>query len=208
MERAIPPIRYSRSSRRQETFTRVPHMYIGTRNNIPPRATTHHVSFDCFGLFSKTSPTPPIHENPLLTGCSPAMVAYLKLVSKEPKPSMMLAGITLSEEEGLQLEEYLDPITLEVIDIPVMLNENIYNLETLLDILNINSIDPLTTYTFTNRDIQPARKFNNSLRELICEITANHNINESIKEDAELAKKNSELAKEDSELTIANCILM
>lgn len=117
-------------------------------------------------------------------GISPALIAYLESFNIEFKPSKILSGITLSAEEEEKIQEFLDPVTYEIIDIPVMLYETIYNLPTVLKILNQNSLEPLTKYRFTSRDIQPARKFNNALYDFVTQIQHNHETQEEFKDNS------------------------
>jgi hypothetical protein len=61
-----------------------------------------------------------------------------------------------SKKKTLHLALFLDPVTHEVMNIPVMLNERVFDLKSLLNILDRSGKDPFTNNAFTQSDIQPA----------------------------------------------------
>jgi hypothetical protein len=63
----------------------------------------------------------------------------------------------------------------------VVLNERLYDLDTLLKILQKDKLDPFTKYEFTLRDIQPARKDAEILQKIIQQIKEAHQQNLSTK---------------------------
>lgn len=75
-------------------------------------------------------------------------------------------NLTNDEEETLSL--FSDPIYLTLMDVPILLNGNRYNLKTLLDLPK--KMDPLANYEFTLRDIQPDRKTNDEIKNAIAAI--------------------------------------
>ena len=95
---------------------------------------------------------------------------YVDNFNDKKSHTATIAAMKLTEEEVKLMEKHLDPITGEVMDIPVMLNEKVYNLLTLQEILARDRKDPFNRVEFTLRDIQPARgieeEINNTLRQI------------------------------------------
>lgn len=83
--------------------------------------------------------------------------AYIESFTSQPLHSDRIKHLQLSEEELKQLEDCFDSILGNVVDIPVRMNDHIYNLSTLEQILHKNCKDPFSNLTFTRRDIQPAQ---------------------------------------------------
>lgn len=126
----------------------------------------------------QNSPLPP--QTNALDDYSPSTKAYLNSFKDKEKNTDVLKGLKLSEQEEQLLRNYCDPISLDVIDIPVILNEHLYDLDTLLEIQKKDKLDPLNRYEFTLRDIQPARKDAESLQKIIQQIKEAHQPNQPI----------------------------
>lgn len=111
---------------------------------------------------------------PSLDDYSPAMKMYLNMFEGKEKNTEKLKGLQLSEDDERSLKNYLDPITFEVINIPVTLNECLYDLDTLLKIYHKDKKDPYNKQEFALRDIQTARRDADALRIIIQEIKEAH----------------------------------
>jgi hypothetical protein len=101
---------------------------------------------------------------------SPSTKAYINSFKDKEKNIDALNGLQLSEDEEKLLENYCDPITADVINIPVILNERLYDLDTLIKIQQRDKLDPYTKYEFTLRDIQPSRKSAEELQKIVLQI--------------------------------------
>lgn len=113
-------------------------------------------------------------QTDILNNYSPSMQAYLNSFQNKEKNTDKLKNISLSNAENELLEAYLDPISNEIINIPVQLNERLYDLDTLLDIQRKNKKDPFNNYEFTLRDIQPARKESQAIQTIVQQIKDHH----------------------------------
>lgn len=81
---------------------------------------------------------------------------YLESLKGKPSISMQIADLNLTSNEKELFNDFIDPISKAYIEIPVLLNENYYNLNSLLDLHE--KIDPVSKEIFTFAEIQPARK--------------------------------------------------
>ena len=142
------------------------------------------------------SPQVTVEEKPNsnLNDYSPATKAYLDSFKDKKKNSDILKGLKLSEEEEKLLEDYCDPITSDVMNIPVILNERTYDLEILLEIQKKDKLDPFNKYEFTFRDIQPARKTTEELQKIVQQIKEFHK-NKQSKEQASLINEPEQIFK-------------
>ena len=96
---------------------------------------------------------------------------YLETLIGTPKYSARLGELTKFEEETL--DKFMDPITSELIDIPVKLNEKLYDLKTLLQLLekgNGQANDPMTRLEFKYNNIHSAFAENNELKDIVAKI--------------------------------------
>lgn len=92
---------------------------------------------------------------------------YIESFNQTIPYSLQIEKLQLNEEEQLKLEPYLDPVTNNFIDIPVRLNEKLYDLSTLIICFHSNKMDPYNKIPFELRDIAPAREINEKIKELI-----------------------------------------
>jgi len=101
---------------------------------------------------------------------SAAMQAYINSFKDKTKNSVLYTNLTVTEAEKKsleQFEDFFDSVSLELIDIPVAVNGNTYDLQTLLDqpaIADGQREEPNTRLTFYLRDIQPARHIANAIQ--------------------------------------------
>ncbi len=65
------------------------------------------------------------------------------------------------------LSLYVDDLSHQLMNIPVMLHERVYDLATLLDILQKDGVDPFTKTRFSKNDIKPARAVLSQMNQLI-----------------------------------------
>jgi hypothetical protein len=120
---------------------------------------------------------PVIKKTNLLDDYSPATKAYIDSFKDKKQNTSRLKKLKLSDNDEKFLEDYLDPITANIINIPVMLNERLYDLDTLLMIQKKDKLDPFNKYEFTLRDIQPNRKAAEFLQKIVQQIKENHKTN-------------------------------
>lgn len=100
-------------------------------------------------------------------------IEYVKLQSQKPKISDRIKSLgDLSAEETEKLRQFEDRISFEYMDIPVMLNEKVYDVAT---IATLNHQDPLTRYHFDYDNITPSRSTLEKFDEVFNEITRQRN---------------------------------
>lgn len=78
-----------------------------------------------------------------------------------------LKKLNLTQEEWALFENYLDPITQELIEIPVLLNEQAYDYASILQMLSTKSVDPIKNIPFIARDISPNRQMYFEIEKII-----------------------------------------
>lgn len=112
-------------------------------------------------------------ESGLLFLLSPAMQEYVESFRNRRKNSEVVDEMHLNVEEEGRFRDYIDPITLMVMDVPVRLEEDYFDLDSLLK-LPIDGdgarTNPLNRHKFYARDIQPCRAANNAIQEIIAAI--------------------------------------
>jgi hypothetical protein len=108
----------------------------------------------------------PVVEDVLNT-YSAAMKAYIDSFKDKKSFSTEIAELQLSEDEKKLLEKYCDAITYEFVNIPVMLEETLYDLSS---IAGFNNIDPFTKLEFTLREIRPGRAVAEEMRQVLAQI--------------------------------------
>jgi hypothetical protein len=98
---------------------------------------------------------------------------YIKTFSGKDKHSEIIQEFTLNEDDKKELDKLSDPITYNIIDIPVRFNDNVYDLESLKNLPKTNGKrqDPLTNYQFELRDLQPARDIAENIRAFLKKLT-------------------------------------
>lgn len=107
--------------------------------------------------------------------------AYIDSIKNNPLHSDTIKNLELSPEEltlladCVLLANCVDSITQNIIDIPVRMNDHIYELDTLEKILSNNSKDSFSNLTFKRRDIQPARDINDKIEQILEVISKNRN---------------------------------
>lgn len=114
-------------------------------------------------------------ESGLLFLLSPAMQEYVESFRDRRLNSEVVEEMQLTADEEGRFRDYLDPITLMVMDVPVRLEEDLFDLNSLLK-LQIDRdgarTNPLNRHKFYARDIQPCRNANNAIQEIITSIRA------------------------------------
>lgn len=115
--------------------------------------------FDCFGK----------NESEKHTGdYSFKTLMYINSFTKRVPYSEILNEDQLSADLRKEIENFCDPISFEIMDIPVQLNGRCYNLSTLLEIHeNGSSQDPFTREKFDLCHILPATKMNEDIMDFI-----------------------------------------
>lgn len=150
---------------------------------------TQEITTNAFGFFSRffsdlLSCVAPENKSTSgarydLSAYSAATSDYISSLLEKPKLCDLLQDIQLTVDETELLQEFWDPITFEYINIPVMLNERVYDLDTLLRIFEKDRLDPFTHYKFILRDIQPARKFIELFTKTVEQIKQSHHSEEN-----------------------------
>ncbi|MDR3502663.1 MAG: hypothetical protein P4L79_08785 [Legionella sp.] len=110
---------------------------------------------------SSSAVAPRVESNPhtffKAGGFSAYTQAYINSFAGKIKISETLLAMKLTTEEEELFEQHLDPVSYEVMNIPVYLYDRHFNLQTLLTLLEDNKPEPYTKLAFTKADIQPAR---------------------------------------------------
>lgn len=84
--------------------------------------------------------------------------------------SVQIENLGLSKKDRLKFEPHLDWITKNYINIPVRLNEKLYDLSTLIACYQKNKMDPHNNIPFELSNITPARDVNEEIRQLIASL--------------------------------------
>jgi hypothetical protein len=120
-------------------------------------------------VLSAAKNTDETDEIRVLQQLSPSMRAYLGSETiKNIKYSEKYQNLSQNDKNALkEFNEFFDSETGKIIDVPVMVNGNIYNLQTLLDLPATDDgqrQEPRTNFLFYLRDIQPDRYTANAIR--------------------------------------------
>ncbi|MFI4919272.1 MAG: hypothetical protein ACHP65_06930 [Legionellales bacterium] len=118
---------------------------------------------------SSSAVAPVKDEDSILNTYSKMTKDYIQSFNAKASNSEIVNTLDLSPEQKVLFEKFLDPISLQCMDIPVSLNGTLYDLNTLVKLPHVNGIrtNPLTQEDFYVRDIQPARNINNEIHEAI-----------------------------------------
>lgn len=81
--------------------------------------------------------------------------------------SLQIEKLQLTKEEESRFSNFLDIITAGVPDIPVTLNEERYDLQTVLKCFDKNKMDPMKKVSFKLEHVVPDRNANNQIKTLI-----------------------------------------
>jgi hypothetical protein len=92
---------------------------------------------------------------------------YIQSFNEKVPYSTQIKDLHLTEEEELKFKNYLDPITHNYINIPVRLNERLYDLETLIKCFDENKKDPFNNITFKLEQIATDRESKDNIQKLI-----------------------------------------
>ncbi|MDR3442670.1 MAG: hypothetical protein P4L65_06590 [Legionella sp.] len=105
--------------------------------------------------------------NSELNQFNPYLDSFIEKMSKRESFKSQLEKLVLTEDEKkkLEVEEFADCITDELMEIPVSVYGKNYNLDTILS-LNPKK-DPHTRFPFTLRDIQPMQEIAEKIKTLI-----------------------------------------
>lgn len=96
---------------------------------------------------------------------SPALQLYIDTFRNKPTFKSQIEALLTAEERAAELpDEFLDPITLEVMNIPVILNGRTYDLKTLERLAHSDPRDPFTRAPFSQNDIQENSSRANEIR--------------------------------------------
>lgn len=79
--------------------------------------------------------------------------SYVEEISNSELNSVKIERLNLTKDEWALFENCLDPVTKKIINIPVTLNEQAYDLNTLLPLLHTTSMDPIKQKPFVRGDI-------------------------------------------------------
>lgn len=113
-------------------------------------------------------------QNDSLNDYTESMKIYLEIFNNGEKNTEQLKDLDLTTDEENWLEEYRDPITFNLINIPVRLDKRLYDLDSLLQILQKNKTDPFTQSQFALSNIEPAQEEANALQLIIQKIKEAH----------------------------------
>jgi predicted NodU family carbamoyl transferase len=94
-------------------------------------------------------------------------------LSRKTKNSFKIKKLSLTEEEDELSKGLVDVITEYVPEIPVHLNEKLYDLNTIINLSKESGIDPYTRFPFKLEHIVPAHKMQEKLDERIKKIEQN-----------------------------------
>lgn len=130
-------------------------------------------------VLSTLSNNPSNTKSNSLNNYSQPTKAYIDSFKDKEKNTDMLKDLKLLEDEKNLFEKYSDPITNDVINIPVILNERLYDLNTLTEIQQRDKQDPFTRIEFFLRDIQPSRKNAEKLQKIISQIKERTSVHEN-----------------------------
>ncbi len=181
-----------------------------SRRAAPARAVHHHPAYDI-----ENPPPAPIRaepasshanimrnsniaENKPLDAFSKYTQDYVDSFASKKSHSAMISEMKLTESEQKLLEKFCDPITGEIMDIPVILNERVYNLLTLQTILTGDKKDPFNRMEFSLRDIQSARSVEEEIRSILKQIEENRK--KAANKPAEKASQQEMRSSTDSQL--------
>lgn len=118
------------------------------------------------------------HDNELLHVYSDALKDFVRRLETKPKPSQLIEGLALTEEEKKSLADYYDVITDELIDTPVRMNGKLFDLDTTLKFPVDDKgrrKDPLSNhYMFFPRELQPDWDVANAIQERVETIISHH----------------------------------
>lgn len=98
-----------------------------------------------------------------LEECAPFTKRYIESFNGKKTHSQVIKELKLTDDELKLLDEFTDPITCDVADIPVGLDGKMYDLKTILDLLDRDSLVPDTRDKFVARDVGPLRELNDKL---------------------------------------------
>ena len=101
------------------------------------------------------------------------MQSYLDNFQNKTLFSTRLNELKLSQDEWALFDNYLDPITQELIEIPVILNEQAYDYATILIMLNAHPVEPIKNIPFVARDISPNRHMLHEIEKIVETLIAN-----------------------------------
>jgi hypothetical protein len=99
--------------------------------------------------------------------------SYLEGFQNKTLFATTLKELNLTQEEWALFENYLDPITQELIEIPVLLNEQAYDYASILQMLSTKPVDPIKNIPFIARDISPNRQMYFEIEKIIETIITN-----------------------------------
>jgi hypothetical protein len=120
-------------------------------------------------LKSTLTPPAPVAKG-VLHGYSAPTQTYIDSLKNKPKNSVVYQNITVSAEDKKAFEaceDFFDSVSLDLMDIPVAVNGNTYDLQTLLnqpENADGQREEPGTRILFYLRDIQPARQIANQIQ--------------------------------------------
>lgn len=134
-----------------------------------------------FDIIFSGAPTTSVHQYPAYDSAPfsstqaevRAAECYVEQFRDRPKFSDLLKNILLTEEQENLLRQYKDPRTLEVVDLPVKLHDNHYNLQTVLEDYNSDQKSPVGQKPFAISDIKKASKVYDGMKAIIDGILAN-----------------------------------
>ncbi|HTM64678.1 MAG TPA: hypothetical protein VL360_09335 [Gammaproteobacteria bacterium] len=114
-------------------------------------------------------------QSGLLFLMNPATQHYIDSMYDKPRNTHIVEEMQLTPEEDERLLEWICPISQSVMDVPVRVGENYFDLEWLLQLpidREGQRSNPLTRDKFYARDIQPGRDGYNKIQEIISAIKA------------------------------------
>lgn len=95
---------------------------------------------------------------------------YIQSFEQKIPYSEQIKHLRLTDKELLRFEEYLDPINMKIIDIPVKLNDHIYDLSTILRCYKAGHKDPFNNISFKLSHVSSDRSTSEKIQALITTI--------------------------------------
>ncbi len=148
---------------------------VESKKNSPASSTKTQSALREYSLVQK-NPTNK-SQSSLLNDCSPDIKTYIATFKGKEKHTEILKGLSLSEDEKKLLDPHRDPITNEVMNIPVMLGDEFYDFNNLLEQAKNNS-GPFKGKKFNLHNIYPVPlAYCKIIRNIVLNIKENHEKN-------------------------------
>ncbi len=112
-------------------------------------------------------------DESFLHKCSAYTQNYINSLKEKKSHTQLVDEFKLSTEETELLKRFIDPISQEVMNIPLHLNDQILDLKTIVD---CHGIDPFSRYPFVPENVSPSRETVAAFQEMIKLIQVNRKL--------------------------------